>query len=325
MRHRLMSVLSVLVGTLAVGEAQASGLDAVKALIGETKVRIEHEEKLGKADDATKPPRKRDSWRFMAGGTNPTVRYSRYLNRPPDFAGPHPSLANHDMGIGLHGGPFRYWYSGNTIRVMLDGKDIFARQPATRIETREGVSGHIRFVWELVKGRRVVLGFTVPKDGRAVFARVDVDPGSSPVEHIEAKLHAYPGGYGPAYKLPSHRYVKTAKASGDVPRDFKPTAERKFPIVPFSKGEEWVFYGDKLSTSGSLALMVNREESPSGQVKLSSYCVVTSLVYPSDARHIRLGFFAYSIENEPAQKMFLSNLDKERVALTTMPVWAESN
>jgi len=325
MPYRMMSMVSILVGALVSAGTQASDLDAVRALIGDIKVRIEHQEKLDKAADATKPPRKSESWKFKAGGADPTVRYTRYLNLPPDFNGTYPSLANHDMGIGLDGGSFRYWYSGNAIRVMLDGTDIFAERPAMRIETQESVNGHTRFVWELERDRGIVLNSTVPRDGRAVFARIDIDPGTSPTKRIEVKLNCYPGGYGPAYKQPSHRYVKTARASGEVPKDFERTPEKGFPVVPFSAGEEWVFYGDKLTSSGSLGLLVNRDEKPSGHVNLSSYGVVTSLVYPNDVRHIHLAFLAYSLENEPAERAFLAELDKERTALTTIPFWTDKN
>ena len=319
----LKTMLPALIsGLLAVG-SRADGLDAIRALIGDLRVRIEHDEKLDEAADTTKPPRRSESWTFRAGGVNPTLRYSRFLNRPPEFEGTYPSLANHDMGIGLDGGPFRYWYSGNAIRVLLDGRDIFAERPATRIETQESDAGHLRLAWELGKARRIVLSFTVPPDGRAVFARVDIEPGASPAERVEVKLNCYPGGYGPAYKLPSHRYVKTARAAGEVPRDFVHTPGRGFPVVPFATGEDWVFYGDRLASSGSLGLLVNRGEIPSGQIRLSSYCVVTSLLYPADTRHIHLAFFAYSIENGPAEAALLAGLDKERAALTTIPFWTE--
>jgi len=322
MWHRMLSTVSVLAGALASAEVQAGDLDAVKALIGEIKVRIEHKEELTAAKD-NHPPRKSESWTFQAGGVNPTVRYGRYLNRPPEFTGSYPSLTSGDMGIGLDGGPFHYWYAGNAIRVLLDGRDIFAEQPANRIETRERVNGHLRLIWELEEKWCIALNFTVPRDGRAVFARIDVEAGEAAIGRIEVKLTAYPGGFGPAYSLPSHRYVKTAVAAANVSPDFKVTAENPLPVVPFPEGEEWVFYGDKLCSSGSLALLVNRAEKPAGQVHLSSYGVATSLVYPAGTRQIHLGFFAYSIENEWAANAFLAELEAERTALTTIPFWAE--
>jgi hypothetical protein len=56
---------------------------------------------------------------------------------------------------------------------------------------------------------------------------------------------------------------------------------------------------------------------------MSNYGVATSLAYPASTRQIHLGFFAYSIENEPAQKAFLAELDNERTALATIPFWTE--
>jgi hypothetical protein len=314
--------IAVLAVALVSAGGQAGDLDAVKALIGEIKVRIEHKEERTAAKDNL-PPRKSDSWKFKAGGVNPTVRYGRFLNRPPEFTGNYPSLANSDMGIGLDSGPLQFWYSGNAIRVVLDGRDIFAERPASRIETRQRVNGHLRLIWELERKRRVALNFAVPRDGRAVFARIDIEPGEMAIGRTEVRLTAYPGGFGPAYRLPSHRYVKTAGAAADVPPDFKVTAEHPFPVLPLSERDDWVFYGDKLSSPGSLALLVNRAEKPTGQVQLSSYGVSTSLVYPASVRQIHLAFFAYSIENEPAQKALLTDLNAERTALTTIPFWTE--
>ena len=321
MRPCATATLSAMIGFLVAVGARAEDLDAVRALIGGISVRIEHKEEVSESEDGTTPPLKRNSWTFMAGGVSRTVRYGRYLNRPPNFAGAYPSLANHDMGIGLDGGPFGNWYRGNAIRVVLDGKDVLAQCPSDRIEAQEGANGHLRFAWELEKDRRLTLGFTVPKDGRAVFACVEIEPGSSPLTGVELKLTCYPGGFGPAYKQPSHRYVRTARASGDVPRDFERSEEKPYPVLPLATGEEWVFYGDRLQSRGSLALLVNRKEGPSGQVRLSNYGVSTSLAYPPTTRRVHLAFFAYSLENGPAEEAFLAGLARERAALTTIPFW----
>ena len=323
MRVRATAALPAIFGSLVAFAARAGDLDAVRALIGEVKVKIEHNEELTESEDGTKPPLKSEAWTFRTGGVSRTVRYSRYLNRPPDFTGAYPSLANHDMGVGLDGGPFGNWYRGNAIRVVLDGKDVLAQRPADRIEAQEGANGRLRFAWELENDRRLMLSFTVPKDGRAVFARVEIEPGSSPLKGVELRLTCYPGGFGPAYKQPSHRYVRTARAFGDVPRDFERSEENPFPVVPLPAGEEWVFYGDRLRSKGSLALLVDRGEKRSGQVNLSSYGVSTSLVYPEDTRRMHLAFFAYSIENGPAEKAFLAGLARERAALTSIPFWTE--
>lgn len=323
MRFRMMPVLSLAIGmTAAYG---ADDLDAIRALIGEIKVKIEHTEELVKSEDGAKPPLKRDLWRFIAGGVNPTVCYSRYLNRPPDFTGSYPSLASGDMGLGLDGGPFGHWYRGSAIRVLLDGRDVFAEQPASRAESQESTRGHLRLTWELKRQRRLVLNLTVPDDGRAVFARVDIDAGEAALGRLELRLTAYPGGFGPAYSLPSHRYVRTAGNRGEVPRDFRHSPENPFPVLTLAESDDWVFYGDRLCSSGSLALLLDREEHPSGQVNLSSYGVSTSLTYPANTRQIHLAFFAFSLVNEAAERSFLAGLATERTALSTIPFWTEQS
>ena len=96
-------------------------------------------------------------------------------------------------------------------------------------------------------------------------------------------------------------------------------------VLPFPEGGEWVFYGDRLQSRGSLGLLVNPRERPRGQVQLSNYGVVTLLGYPGDTRHLHLAFFAYSIENEPAERAFLAGLDREQIALRTIPFWTETD
>ncbi len=321
MRYQLRPMLVVVAGLLLPAGSSADGLAAIRALIGEIKVRIEHKAEPAKSDDGTKPPRLADAWTFLAGGINPTVRYSRYLNRPPDFTGTHPSLVGSDMGIGLDGGPFGNWYRGNAIRVVLDGHDVFAERPASRAQVREAATGQLRLVWELDAGRQVTLSFTVPPDGRAVYIGVEVEPGTAALKQLAVRLTCYPGGFGPAYGLPSHRYARTATASGEVPSDFTPTAERPYPVVPIAGGDDWVFYGDRTTGNGGLGLLIGREGRVTGEIRLSNYGVTTALVYPEGTRRLRLGFFAYSIENEPAERQLLAELARERAALASSPFW----
>lgn len=321
MRNHALATMAMALGLLLHGCVEAGDLAAVRALIGEPRVSIAHHEQVKASGDGTKPPLRSDSWTFIVGGVNPTVRYGRYLNRPPEFTESHPSLTSGDMGVGLDGGPFGYWYRGSAIRVILDGQDVFAARPADLCEALEDEYGHLRLAWELGEGRRVTLHFTVPEDGRAVFARLDVEPGVQPVGRTEVRLMCYPGGFGPAHGLPSHRYVKTAQAEEQVPRDFRHSPEHPFPMAPLTGEDDWVFYGDRLSSGGSLGLLLNREDRPAGRVNLSDYGVATTLEYPADMRRIHLAFFAYSLENEPAERAFLAGLEQERAALRTIPFW----
>jgi hypothetical protein len=323
MTRYTIALLSLLIALMPLGATRADDLDTIRALIGEPRVKIEHRKDLVPSADAAKPPRQRDSWTFVAGGVNPTVCYSRYLNRPPDFTGTHLSLVGPDMGVGFDGGPFAHWYRGNAIRVLLDGRDLLAAAPASRMEMREATDGHLRLIWEGERARRLTLSFIVPRDGRAVFARLEVEPGETPVERLEVRLTAYPGGFGPAYNLPSHRYARTAQGLAEVPPDFRQSGDHPFPVLPLAPGGDWIFYGDRLCTSGSLALLLNADEQPSGEVKLSNYGVSTSLEYPAHTRRIHLAFFAYSLENTPAEQAFASELGQERAGLKSIPCWPD--
>jgi hypothetical protein len=320
MRAATIIRLAVLAGALAIGSDAADEMAALRALIGEIKVSIRHTAERTEAKEG-RPPLQSESWVFTAGGVNPTVHYGRYLNQPPDYTGNFPSLPNGDLGIGLDGGPFHYWYAGNTLRVLLDGRDVFAEQPAQHSETKEGADGHLRLIWELAQQRRVVLHVVVPRDGRAVFAGLDIEPGAVALKQLEVRLLAYPGGFGPAYGMPSHRYAKAASAGAEVPPGFKASPDTPHPVLTLAAGDDWIFYGDKRCSSGALGLLLNRAEQPAGRVSLSNYGVTTILTYPAATRQLRLGFFAYSLENDAAETTFRNALDSERQALRNLPGW----
>ena len=303
-------------GTFIVGQqaAPTDDLDALKQLMGDFTVKIEHKTEMTEGKEKV-PPRQNDRWIF--GGPNGIIiRYSRYLNQPPYFTGQHPSLANHDMGVGFDNGFFGNWYRGNAIRVLINGADIFAQKPAKQLEAKEGANGYLRMAWELDKGGELILNFTVPEDGHAIYARVDIVPGELSIKDIQVRLNCYPGGFGPAYKLPSHRRVVTANGEWEVPRDFKPGPEKPFPAAPFEKGNEWIFYADKLQSAGSLGLIIDKEECPSGRVRMSGYGQRTELNYPADTRQIHLAFYAFETENKTSREAFISSLDGERSVLT---------
>lgn len=308
--------------TFIVGQqVLADDLDALKQLMGNFSVKIEHKTELTKGKDKV-PPKKCDRWNFGVPG-EVTIWYTHYLNQPPDFTGQYPSLANSDMGIGFDGDFFDNWYRGNTIRVLINGADIFAQKPAKQLEAKEGANGYLRMAWELDKGRELIMNFTVPEDGHAICARVEIAPGELSVTNIQVRLSCYPGGFGPAYGGLSHRWVVTANGEREVPKDFKPGPENPYPETPFKKGEDWIFYADKLQGKGSLGLLVKKEEWPSGKIWMSSYVQTTELNYPADTRRIHLAFYAFETENTYALKAFISSLDRERTALKGLPFWTE--
>ena len=292
-----------------------AGVVAAGSAAGEfRKVHIEHEANTTEGQDKA-PPRQSDRWHF-GGPSGIMIGYNRYLNQPPHFTGQHPALANYDMGVGFDTGAFANWYRGNAIRVLINGADIFAQKPARQLETKEGSNGYLRMVWELDKGGELILNFTVPEDGHAIYARVDIVPGELSIKDIQVRLNCYPGGFGPKYKQPSHRRVVTAKGKWEVPPDFKPSPEKPFPEAPFEKGAEWIFYADKLQSAGSLGLLIDKEECPSGRVRMSGYGQRTELNYPADTRQIHLAFYAFETENKTSREAFISSLDGERSVLT---------
>jgi hypothetical protein len=234
------------------------------------------------------------------------------------------------MGLGFDGGAWGNWYRGNALRVIINGRDLFAAQPATKVEWQEGDNGRLRLVWELEEGRSLTLNLIVPEDGHAIYARIDYRPIAeiahrpspiahpSPVDSLQVQLMAYPGGYGPAYQLPSHRWVSTARQEAEVPKDY---ADKEFPKVSFTAEDAWIFYADKLVDDGSLGLLVRPEEGPSGEIRLSSYGVQTLLNYPPETRHIHLGFYAYNVVNATARRIFVDSVNAELEALRRHSSW----
>ena len=314
----VIATLAILASPLAAFADETAELKAM--LADELRVRIAHEEQLTPAAGG-KPPLKGESWTFHAGLARPVVRYSRYLNRPPDFTGNYPALANPDMGLGFDGGPWGYWYRGNALRVLIDGRDVFAAQPATRLEWREAENGYLRLVWDLEQGGRLTCTLVVPADGQVLYARLDLAPGNRPVEKLAIALTCYPGGFGPAYGLPSHRSVSTARQTAEVPRNF---AGKEFPKMKVSADESWLFYEDKWTQSGALGLLLVPAEHPAIEVALSNYGIGTTLTFPGDTRQVHLAFHAYAVTNASARSLFVAGADAERSVLQTLAFWPDA-
>jgi len=301
--------------------AQEKEIAALRKIMGEHKLKIEHKVEDKKAEG--KPPFRSESWTFMTGVLNPKVNYSRYLNVQPYFEGKYRSLINSDMGIGFDGGSFGNWYRGNAIRVIINGEDIFAAKTADAVAWKEGENGYLHFVWKLKQGGEVALNITVPQDGLALYARVDFAPGNLKADSLQVRLTCYPGGYGPAYKLPSHRWVVTAKNEAEVPKDFKREGGKEYPRVRLTSGQRWIFYADKLVSGGSLGLLMLPEEKPSGEVRMSNYGQSTILNYPPRTRRLHLGFYAFGLENQAAKKLFLNSLSEELRTLRSISFWPQ--
>ncbi|MBI4024259.1 MAG: hypothetical protein HY360_04710 [Verrucomicrobia bacterium] len=316
-------LIAVLLLVAAESRAETSALDKVKKAMGKLEMAIAHKEETKADEDGKKPPLKTESWTFDCGAAKPCIKYGRFLNSPPHYDGNHPALINSDMGIGLDGDAFGNWYRGNCIRILLDRKDVIAQQTASKIESRSDQRGYLRFTWELDDGNQLQLAFVVPDDGHAIYARVDLQgPTAAKAfdDSLDLQMTCYPGGFGPAYNLPSHRWVQTAKARNEVPHDH---AGNEFPSVPVTAGESWVFYADKLARSGSLGLVFIPSEKLTGEVKMSSYGQNTTLHHPPQTTSCRMAFFAYELDMDDAWETFSKIAGKELATLKTMRFWTE--
>jgi hypothetical protein len=295
-------------------------LEALRQLMGPLiGVTVETKTTRTEAKDGA-PPQQSDQWRFTTGAVTRSVVYSRFLNQPPDFTGAYPSLANEDMGVGLDGGPFGNWYRGNAIRVLVNGEDVLRARPAKSAEAAAGDPGRLRLVWELADGGELRLDFAVPDGGAGIHARIEMTPVTLAIAAIQVRLTCYPGGFGPAYGQPSHRWSATARAEAEVPRDSAKAADSVFPVLPFAAGEGWVFYADKLQDSGSLGLVLLPEEQAAGEVRLSSYGVSTLLTYPATTRTVHLGFLAFDTANTAAKQAVVDSAAREQQALRTLAI-----
>jgi hypothetical protein len=117
--------------------------------------------------------------------------------------------------------------------------------------------------------------------------------------------------------------VVTAQSEADVPKDFKKEPGVDFPKIPISPGTSWIFYADKVKSSGSLGVIFPPEEGASGEVRMSNYGQAANLDYPPDTRRIHLGFYAFGLENEASKRLFLDSLEKELARLRSVPFYEE--
>jgi len=294
---------------LSTQRTRADDLEDVKRLIGNPYMPIVHKVTMTPKKDNV-PPCRDDRWTF-GGSEGVVIHYNRYLNRPPDYQGQYASLASGDMGIGFDGWAFANWYRGSVIRVLINGADVIAAKPASQIKIQEGDYGRLRLAWEDEDGK-LVLNFTVPDDGHAIYACIEIIPTKLSIQSIELQLGCFPGGYEPAYNLPSERWVAMASGQWRVPKGFKPSENNPFPKASLAKGDEWIFYADALKDEGSLGLLLLREESPSGTIQLTNYGQRTELKYPANTRQIHLAFYAFDTATQYSHDWLVSSVSRLR-------------
>ena len=274
----------------------------------------------------TKPPKKpgqptwaSDQFQVMTDYGPFKLQYTRYLNRAPQFTGRHAACTNSDSGLGIEGLGSN-WYRGNTIRVLLEGRDIVGAYAADAVDVREGFGvTRLRFAWKLPKAD-VAIHVAVVNRRAEAFVEVTVHPHAT-LKSVGVNLLCYPGGYGPAYGIPSRRVARTAQTQVSVATGQK---SRTFTLGP---GCPWVWYADHecqdrgLHSGGSVALVLLPKDRAAGEVHVSNYGVSTRLRYPGTQSRVRLGLTAYPGPNPRAWGEFVRHRPGVVHILQTLAFW----
>ena len=286
------------------------------------KLVVQRETKKTPPEKPGKPAYASDLFKVMTDFGPFEILYSRYLNRPPEFTGRHPSCTVHDMGLGIPGFKTQ-WYRGNTVRVLIDGQDVVRSHAADAIEVREGIGvARLRFLWKLPKAD-VAVHVAVLNGRSEGLVEVAITP-HGPIKSVGVNLLCYPGGFGPAYGIPSRRRVRTAVDDASVASGEE---SRKLALPPRC---EWVWYCDReeedrgLYNTNSVALVLLPEDKARGEITVSSYGVPTQLVYAGTQSRVRLGLAAYPGPNRRARQVFMAERHTVAQMLRTLDFWPGS-
>ena len=287
--------------------------------IKKEKVRIKHESEIKSEKTEQKPAFKEDKFTIDTKKADFTVKYSRFLNSPENFSGTHRSLDTGDMGIGIPA-QSPVWYWNSTIRVFINGKDIFARMEASQMHWKEGYDfARIRFVWD-APDAGVALNIAVPYDAEAVCLEVEIEP-KGKIDSFSIELRCYPGAYTAPWNFPSHRWIKTPVNSVEVKKNEE---NRKLEFTPV---DGWIFYADKYHDyekgrgHGSGGLVFLPDEKAEGEVDVSWYGVRTMLNYPVDCRKAHLALYTFKTANRLALEKLKDGFGKQRETLGKIVFW----
>ncbi len=269
--------------------------------------RIQYGNKVSIIEGSKKvPTRRRDSYAFKSTAGEQFIYYSRYLNQPPQFTEKHPSLGP-EMGVGFGGRSFNNWYGNDCIRVTVNNFDIMQATPAV-VSHREDEAGHLTMVWDMKNGRSLTLDFYVFPENDRIYVRGTLKLPGMAVENVQVRLRCYPGGFGPAFNIPSNCYfISDYNVSGEA---FAKT-EKKTLTVDLNPKAKWIFLADRLQKKGSVALLFAPNEEGKFTLRHSYYGSTLTLNYPGDVRTFHLAFYAYEIENDSAFAKFKARINKD--------------
>ena len=279
----------------------ADGLYHVNGLnIPAHSLSITEQVNMTQSDDDATPDKQSSTYIFDTSWGPFKLGYSRYLNNPAQYSGRHGASVNSDMGLGISGYQWN-WYQGNTLRVKVDGKDIIAQQDAATILWHsDGTIGWWCGLWKHEKMSmwvRIVVIDTVA----AALVEVEID---GIAESIEVILTCYPGGFGPAYGIPSMRSVEVDQQTIQVSTG-QPARQLQMP-----KGASAVFYSDRwfedrgIYSKGACGLCFQGEALSNATINVSSYGVTTHLFLPKGTRAVRFALTGYDVPNKLAREQF---------------------
>ena len=284
-------------------------------------VKVENKGEIKEEKTDKKPAFREDTFTFTTERAGLDVRYIRFLNSPKNFAGSHPSLTSGDMGVGIPVDA-NTWYGNNTIRVLINGKDIFASIEATEIKWKEGRGlGRLHFLWK-APAADVSLNLAVGTGVRPVYGEVKLVP-KQKITSFTINLTCYPGAYTAYYKLPFHRWVKTPSAEAEVTKE---RSEHKGIELKASDG--WAFYADKYHdaqirpSSGPCGLVLVPEEKVSGRITVTNYSIITRLEVPPDTNKVHFALYSFAnIANNDALGRLKRLFKKDVEILKKIKFW----
>lgn len=282
-------------------------------------VAVKEEGEAKPSEKGNTPPVKTSRYVFQTSWGNFVAGYSRFLNRTPEWQGKHGASTTSDMGIGIPGFGGN-WYGGNTLRVKIDGDEVVARLAADRVEWKSGPDGaRWRALWNTEKG---VFTVTVAVLDRSTAGLVQIACEGTAKE-IELGLTCYPGGFGPAYGIPSIRSVRAGQETVQVVTG----DENKTLTIPADT--EGVFYCDrwpdfqKVEGKGACGLVFIGEQVVAKTVLVSSYGVITTLKLRPEIKSAVLALTEYELPNPTAAERFAGEQARLRELLKKTEFWKE--
>jgi hypothetical protein len=281
---------------------------------------LRHERRVLSEATATVPALEEDRFLLGADWAEMVVKYTRYRNAPARFSGDHPSLTSGGMGVGI-GPSFGVWYLGDTTRIFVNGRNVFAEYDASDMTWESGPeSARVELEWEAPEAK-VRLHVAVPDNRSTAYVRYRVEAGQD-LASIRVLLRCFPGAYaGGQEGMPSHRWVSTPDRSVEVRRG------ESVRTLSFSHHDDWVFYADRYHDPamargfGAAGLVLGGNRDVKGEVKVNPYGVDTWLTCPPHSTDISFALRAFPhLPNDLARYELRQTAEADRRALSARRV-----